>query len=451
MYTYTIDPVLGNDANSGSPASPIRTHRELVQRTFGSPQEGLGIGRPNNYLISTVIAPIKLIAVNIIGDLPADDPIDLNVTLDSNTLLAYVGTPVTIRTGTLTTGTVQKNRATNTPQQLEDTVTPFTAADIGRRITITSGPNAGQFAWGASVAAGILRTSSFSTPTMTPFPDALIQQGLTTGPGAVSGETYIVEELSTVSLRAVQARSPASGPAVVTSFGFANLNFRNDGPTNLQLITLHVNSPFAVFKSCKWTGSMNSELSGILRPVFLNCCTQGPQSLVIRSTALIRGGLCIGGTTVRGTGVSRFDDDFMVQSGSFQAQSVGVSLGTVCVFDSLSEGIGIGAAFTTSVSNTTQFAGTHLLWGSGNVGAGVKLYGGSNALNYVSVVPSITGTAGDFNLAGATQSRAWDEATSAYTPLLNNTWVNLAATIAGGGFGGNAHNVERTADIVLRG
>ena len=63
---------------------------------------------------------------------------------------------------------------------------------------------------------------------------------------------------------------------------------------------------------------------------------------------------------------------------------------------------------------------------------------------------------GDFLLAGAVKSRAWDENLGKYTDLRDNTWKNLAAAIvpisssAVPGFGGNAHNVERNAHIVLR-
>ena len=92
------------------------------------------------------------------------------------------------------------------------------------------------------------------------------------------------------------------------------------------------------------------------------------------------------------------------------------------------------------------------MWGSGNAGGGVNAAGGS-VLDYQSQVPTVTGALGDFLLAGAATSRAWDEALSTYTPLLCNKWKKLAAAIAPGplsGFGGNAYNVERNAHIVLR-
>jgi hypothetical protein len=97
-------------------------------------------------------------------------------------------------------------------------------------------------------------------------------------------------------------------------------------------------------------------------------------------------------------------------------------------------------------------SGAHQLWGADNAGAGIGVSAGS-LLSYQTTVPTVTGAKGDFLLAGSAKSRAWDESQGKYTDLLTNTWDNLAAAIAPGplcGFGGNAHNVERNAHIVLR-
>jgi hypothetical protein len=52
---------------------------------------------------------------------------------------------------------------------------------------------------------------------------------------------------------------------------------------------------------------------------------------------------------------------------------------------------------------------------------------------------------GDIILAGETSAHAWDDAAGAYTARRSTTWANLAATVASGGFGGNAH--EPTHDV----
>ena len=103
----------------------------------------------------------------------------------------------------------------------------------------------------------------------------------------------------------------------------------------------------------------------------------------------------------------------------------------------------------------------HLLWGAGNKKGGVHVAGGS-VLCYPRNVPKVTGMrpgVDDFLAAGAATGRAFNEATGLpTTPKIPNSWERLSAPIVPlnpppvgePGFGGNAHNFERDAHIVLR-
>lgn len=458
--TWFIDPAAGDDENVGSTAAAaLKTHAELTRRWSTDFSTVVGID-------SAVIKPIKLITVTLLGSLPASDPINLKVSLGPNTLLAYVGTPTPVRVGTFTAVTV-KNRTTNTPWEVADAdpMTSFSAADVGKRVRITGGDvnNVGQFAWVAKdMGAGVMRMSSFSKPTMPGAPDVLIDTGLTSGGVAVL-DSYVVEDLTQVTVQSIQVDSPLGGTSTNTIIGFVNIDFRNtSGPLaptpNVQGNVQGVVT--AVFKGCSWDGQLVHGRH-VFRHHYLNC-RFGSLALNLVSP-IFRGGLCLGQVSYRG-GLTTFDNDFMVQGGNgLLIQASGALFGTVCVFDSALDGFRIGTGdglpSTATCLSPAVGPGVHRLWGAGNAGAGISISGGS-VLSYQSTVPTVTGkypldsvdpAAFHFLLAGAAKSRAWDEALGKYTDLLPNTWKNLAAAIAPGpGFGGNAHNVERNAHIVLR-
>ena len=103
---------------------------------------------------------------------------------------------------------------------------------------------------------------------------------------------------------------------------------------------------------------------------------------------------------------------------------------------------------TSTLLLVSSLASPPRLWGSGNAGVGVEIGPGAQLAYRTGTFPTITGSGGDFTLAGATSGRAWDDAAGAYTTAQSNTWANLAATVASGGFGGNAHNPMRDAHVV---
>jgi hypothetical protein len=207
---------------------------------------------------------------------------------------------------------------------------------------------------------------------------------------------------------------------------------------------------FATFKGCGFFGEPIIGIATFQRPQFLNCRFSGAGAIgiVVTAIATVRSGLLLGARLQLNGGQPIFDNDFMVQGNRISVQNSAPIFGTTCVFDAVGDAFTVGSAEPPcAMVSSTQLSGAHQLWGAGNTGVGMRLGGGSQFM-YVTTIPTVTGAGGDFILAGAASSRAWDEAVSAYTALIPNSWVTLAAAIGAGGFGGSAHNVERNAHIV---
>lgn len=100
-----------------------------------------------------------------------------------------------------------------------------------------------------------------------------------------------------------------------------------------------------------------------------------------------------------------------------------------------------------------------LVWGNGNAGPGMTIRAASiNVSATVGEIPTVTGAGGDFAFVaqngGALVSvaRAFDDSTGEYTEIGGvatraTTWANFANTIAGGGFGFQAHHPATGATI----
>jgi hypothetical protein len=453
--TWVINPTAGNDANTGNASFPLQSNAELSRR--------LGKGNLIPGVASAVISLIQLISIQYVGNVPASDPLDLTCTLPPNCLLAFVGGATTTRAGTLTAGTVVKAPATNVRPIIEDTVTPPTVADEGERFRITAGANVGQMAWGAKFAAGLLSMSSWSTPTMTPLPDCLIQTGLTSGT-AVAGDPYAVETLTQLTLRNVNVKSPFGGTNTTSVVGFVNFDFQNTGGALRQIVNPKDTVAF-VYKACRFNGTLVHDVA-YGRAVFLNCCFKGPggaggQGLVVqRAGPSFRGGLCMGSLVIRNGAVPAFDDDFMTEGGGGFTILGSALFGAIAAFNSTLGGFRIpsnGPPTTASVNTQVGGSGVNRLWGSGNAGGGVEI-GTACALAVetlagMTITGSVPGT-NDFILGGAPTARAWDETALAgigqQTALLVSSWANYVAAIGAGGFLGNAKNYTNQAALLKR-
>jgi hypothetical protein len=159
------------------------------------------------------------------------------------------------------------------------------------------------------------------------------------------------------------------------------------------------------------------------------------------------------------TGAINIGGDFYV-TGPSSLNVGGTFVQSIFVFPGIGAGMQLqnvqqvnGAV--TFLEGATYFSDAALLWGKGNAATGVEVGAGTQIS--VGPTPSVTGTTGDFEFTGTGATfqvaRAWNNTTGAYTEAGGvatraTTWAHLAGTIAGGGFGKQAHCVELGSSLI---
>lgn len=117
---------------------------------------------------------------------------------------------------------------------------------------------------------------------------------------------------------------------------------------------------------------------------------------------------------------------------------------------------------TSNIGNPLGLLGEEapaLIWGNGNSGVGVAIGPGATGGVSASIVPTVTGTLGDFGFIGqnggavVAVARAWNEPVGAYTEAggvatRTTTWAHFAGAVGAGGFGFAAVNPATNAALV---
>jgi hypothetical protein len=457
---FFIDAKTGNDTNNGgSPATALRSHEELAKRIKAS----------GNLLTSPVHSTLgyKITTVNILTDLPEGDPINLDgVVLGQDVFLLYKGGAAsTVRSGTFT-NVVAKDPATNQPFEVEDSAMSGTwTADLGRRVRITSGTRENAIMWVAkdlgSNRARVSDPSILGPSANYPFETELSPQA------PQAGDAYAVETLPQVTPGLIHLKSQGLTSAFrsIPSIIFRELDFADKSGFNLMYPSFDGVTPY--FSLCRVMALC--EGFDWETALFLNCFVNRGLLASGLSQTYLQGGLIgvsevrankdsfLAGVQCHGGGWIMLQDDVMLQDVGVRGQNLIIQAASI--FDSVAKvtnpgghGVFAGGSVVGYVGGTVSFtrfsSGMFRLWGSGNTGAGVAVGPGAQFAYEAGTFPTISGTAGDFTLGGATSSRAWDNSAGAYTTDRSNTWANLAATIAAGGLGGNAHNLAGDAHIV---
>ena len=484
--TWFIDPVAGGDENDGStPATALETLAELSRRWgIGYPKL---VGELSSIVGPPAIGPHFQVVVNIMNDVPGTDPLDFRVYLPENTLLAFVGATTLIRSGVITAVT-PLSRSTNQAWEITDPAAPW-AAEIGNRVTITSGPNVNRTFWIArEIAPGVARISAPNNTALHLLPDSLAAIGGSLGPVS-PGDTYIVERLTQIRWADLDVRGPGYGASITTLVGFANLDISPSG-TRFQITTSRNDGTVqASFKGCRFADHSLVPF-GAGRHFFTNCTVWnrlipfvGAQA-VFSSQIFFFSGMSLNSAMYCGSsGYLSLDLDFLMQGSGFQAVPFPINtgglvsggghitIGTTGIFDSAVAGLQIGGEFVSGAPGgevwlTSALGGVHALYGLGNAGVGVAI-GSGGQFGYTPLppaslpltgVPTVTGTAGDFSLGGAATARAFDELGLAgppgvYGPALPTTlpagasWATVLVPIPLG-FSGSAHNVQQNAHLL---
>jgi hypothetical protein len=425
--TWHINASTGNDANNGLTAgTALKTCAELENR----------LGHYGNITAASV-------TINLDSNIPSSDPLNLLVVLPPDGSLTVQGTAATtLHTGSFTAATTALNRATNQAWQVTDAAiggaswTPF----IGQRLRITAGARAGDEMWVAkNISAGVARVSQLVVPTNPP-----------TEATPTNGDAYVIESLTQVAIGNIDVRAQTGASTAI----FPTL-FLND---------LHIVDPGAADLAA--TGFAMVATSCLIDPlvvtsffdaVFVNCClTSGdvaPGQLGgFGGGVTFYSGLWLNITSAVFNSQVYVDFDLLAQGCSINVNGT-LSVGAAGFFDSAGDALVVGSPNNTFSRGYLQVVAASggpgaFLYGSGNTGFGVHIASDSTLAYTTGSIPTVTGTSGDFTLA-AGSAHGFNDATEVYTATIAQTWAKIGTTIAGGGFGGDAHNLKSNSHVVV--
>lgn len=425
---WGVDPVVGNDENVGSVASPLKTFAELARRwgLYGRLKQNT--------------------AVTLLGDLPASDPISFKVEL-VGVRLNIIGTVTVVRSGSFT-GVTARNEATNTPWQVVDAAMAGTwTTDIGRRLKLTSGAGVNGVSYIAKdLGAKTARTSEWGT---IPSPPGVSGTFVVPAPA----DTYNVEQISSAIYGDCSVRSAnVSTVGIITQCSFIDIRFAG---TSFAQFPFIVGAPFYAFYGCRFDqGASNCAQ---LQSFWTNCDFVGPWQTtegafasldmgIARSTSFLFGGIVIfdghffcqgkagaGGVVVGGFAKANFSEIavFDAAASSLNPTAAGILVGTTSAN---------GHPFMCFAGSNTGNHATNAVWGSGNAGPGIDVHSGSFIFDSQ---PTITGSV-DFALGGSVVAFPFDPATGTYNGGvgIGTAWANMPGALPGG-FNNGAHYPAR--------
>lgn len=440
---WFVDPVAGNDENTGATAlTALRTLAELGRRWGDGPVQQIG-------------DPGLAINLTIVNDIPDPDALVLRPVFGPDTALRiFGGVSATLRTGTVTGYTAQVP-GLNQPAQLDDAA--FVGAwELGERLRITTpGPTFNSMCQvqndlgGGSCNVSVPAYADEATFTTVPTPIA-----------PVIGNAYAVERLRRVPIGFTKLQ-PSEWPAgfvPVIDFVDCNLVPVTAPPGFFQNLNFveGEGTPYMELVLYQCTIDLSCSMRGV---VAVNSFFRVPQ-IELRQSAQINGG---GAWVVPGTPAyiffsatdvySTIDYNFQSWGPSFIAVSQGV-VASFAVFNA-SASIFNPGGHAVRIGNPgvygppTKFRFRGLLWGTGSLGVGLYVAASSSVESQA--VPTITGGAGDWTTYDAVQCRPFDDAAGAYTAApIAPSWAAFVAPIGlGVGFNFNAHNVAHDSHLFI--
>lgn len=444
-----IDSSAGNDTTgTGAVGAPLRTHREFARR--------LNLG--SSAFVGARARVTWSMNVNLVNNLPSSDPIEHVAILDQVTL-KYInsGTLTQLASGTITAMTLVQS-GPDTAAALTDTGlggTTWTTVGMVKRIrNTTAGARLNTLAWTAKDLGS--NQCRISNPTSVSG----------TGSSWQVGDTYVVEDVRKVYLGDLDIGLTGGAATALSTIQFQDVEIAS---FNAAGIACPRNASQLSFIGCKVSSALTFVIGNNAQDVFFACCLAG-QTRSFGGLHFFKGCLFTGFYAAFG-GLTSISRDTLFQGVGLLVGSGSVVLGDCGFFDatittSNTTGSGIsgggsslfaGSGGSLAIETQVTAGGGHLVYGSGNAGYGIDWRGLGGSIGYQTTLPTVTGTLGDFSLGGATQARAFDETALAgigqQTALINTAsggWTNMAATIAGGGFAGNARNYEKNVSFCKR-
>ncbi len=454
---WYVDPVSGLDTNDGTTSgTALLTLAELNRRW------GQGCSFPGASVGGSLLATV----VYVMGNVPDTDPLRVNAFLPKTSMLVIEGVVTAGSTGTINAVTAL-DRTTNQAWQ----ITPDIALTVGDRIRINAGANLDQIFWVAKdLGGGVYRISQPSSIGTI----ATAASGVPTSGSVSVNDTFVIETLPQMAIAELNVNAMNSTiPRPCISFR----NVQLQGAVSSLAFMLTGNALW-VFKGCYFNNTSAGVGAGSAVQFFANCQFEnivGGNALTVMVCAryaCVLGGLVRGSMIVGPGGSLCLGGDLLVQgpgagtSALVSCEGGHLLVGTVGVYDSGGAGIRIGGqqffSLAAGAPNASCWvypgaSSSSVFYGSGNTGVALAITSGSNGAwgaTGKTTAMYATGTAGHFSLGGAVVARAWNDATGAYTEAggaatISCTWDNLITnSIGAGGFGGSAHNIEKSAHFV---
>lgn len=389
--TWFIDPVGGNDANTGLTAgTALKTDAERQRR--------VGLIWPINADTS----------VTYLNNVPATDPCIYTYTLGTNGVLRINGTPTTIYTspGSGFSAVTNLNRATQTASSVTEAV--MGAGRTGQRIRTTSGASAGAIAWlDRDFGGGVYRTSPWTTISFAnPLPFTPTQVNV------AASDQFVIESLTQIGyLSLINLSAQYTGAASVNGTQTLVRNVYLTQPdvaiSALPLGTV-TNAPLIHGSRihCPWDAVMVSSYvdTGVViaaspaSPALFACLVRGRPSIQSGTTIFID------------------YDTLFSQSGNDGIRvrySATARVGTMAVFDAGADGVLVEDG---DFRCGALFSGNDLVWGTSSAGVGMRVRSGGKT-TYVAK-PTVTG-ASDANVGGT--AKTW--AAIPYVEPANNAMI----------------------------
>lgn len=389
--TWFIDPINGNDANTGlTAATALKTD---AQRQFR-------------------VGPIWTIksdtTVTYLNDVSASDPCIFTYILGLNGVLRITGVATTTYTspGSGFSAVTNLNRATQTASSV--TEAGMGAGRTGQRIRLTSG-TVNAIAWlDRDFGGGVYRTSPWGivNTAASPLP------GNPTAANAAATNTFVIESLTMIGYLTLNDLSAQFG-GVLSVNGTQTLVkdvflTQADIPVSILPLATVTNAP--MFYGCR----VHCPISAAMCECYIDT---GVIHAAPGSTVTYFGCLCRARPTFQNGTVAFLDyDTLFSQSGSngFRCRYGGVArIGTAAVFEAGADGVLIEDG---EARCDVFLAGQDLLWGTGSGGAGIRVRSGGK-VTYVTK-PTVTG--GSDTIVGGT---AKTYATIPYVEPANNAMI----------------------------
>ncbi len=366
--SWFIDTAAADDEGTGLVGDPLQTHAELGRRAVC---QGKAIKQTTS--------------VTIVASLPVTDPVEIDVKMPvPDTYLHYFGAPTTIRSGTFDAVTPLVSGFA--PTSVTDAVGGSFAAQIGKRVRMTSGLSSGARATLTKDEGGSVASTSpfFQQDTVGPPAEEL--------PTLVNPTTddYVIEDLPTIQVARVKASRALGGAAPPVIFEDLLV-----GTPVTDDFTLCTNCDRALFVACDVTNHAWDKTQAI----YSGCQVQ-------RGTDWQNSDAQLVACAVLGTGYTATDSTIAIglETAAVVAQLIPVA-STSCRF-LITDASGQDAAgASVDLGPVESCESTGLLWGIGNGTFGIRCRGGVFWYD-VATQPTITGATDDTRIGGVDKAYA---------------------------------------------